>query len=303
VQKSNVISAIRKHSLPWQMLSPFLILIFLFFFLPIILITINAFTGMDSAMRWNFIGIDNFKKMFLDPNIGQVVFNTFIYVFFTLIINVFFGLALGLLTTYFIQNENVGLLFRTIWMLPRMSPPVVYVLLWLWFFDPSVYGILNSLRDLFGLPPGEWLTSNPKIAIVLANGVIGASFGMIIFSSAIKAIPTDLFKAAKVDGASQKSIIQDIIIPALRWPLMFVTMWQLLSLLTSYEYILLLTNGGPMVESEVLALYSYHKAFQSFEFGYGSAVSLVLVVASLILSFVLWKSFGMKKMMGTSRIE
>jgi inositol-phosphate transport system permease protein len=304
MEKRSVFSkVIRKNSLPWQMLSPFLVLIFLFFFLPIILISINAFTGMNSALEWNFIGTANFKKMLLDPNIGEVLKNTFIYVFFTLLINVVFGLALGLLTTYFIQKESVGLLFRTIWMLPRMSPPVVYVLLWLWFFDPSSYGILNSLRDVMGLPPGEWLNSNPKTAIILVNGMIGASFGMIIFSSAIKSIPTDLFQAAKVDGASQRSIIKDIIIPVIRWPLMFVTMWQLLSLLTSYEYILLLTDGGPMVESEVLSLYSYHKAFESFEFGYGSAVSLVLVAVALILSFILWKAFGMKKMMGTSRVE
>jgi len=84
---------------------------------------------------------------------------------------------------------------------------------------------------------------------------------------------------------------------------MFVTMWQLLSLLTSYEYILLLTGGGPGVESEVLALYSYHKAFESFEYGYGSAISLVLVFVALILCFILWKVFGMEKMMGASKVE
>jgi len=303
MEKGVVSGGIRKKSLPWLMLSPFLILVFVFYFLPVVLIAVNAFTGMDSALEWNFIGLSNFKKMLLDPNIIEIFKNTFIYVFFTLLINVFFGLALGLLTTYFIQKENIGLLFRTIWMLPRISPPVVYVLLWLWFLDPSPYGVLNSLRALMDLPPGEWLTSHPKTAIILANGMIGASFGMIIFSSAIKSIPTDLFQAAKVDGASQWSIIKDIILPAIRWPLMFVTMWQLLSLLTSYEYILLLTGGGPGVESEVLALYSYQKAFESFEYGYGSAISLVLVFVALILCFILWKVFGMEKMMGASKVE
>ncbi|WP_223812866.1 carbohydrate ABC transporter permease [Geobacillus sp. 47C-IIb] len=170
-------------------------------------------------------------------------------------------------------------------------------------FDPSEYGVLNSLRSFFGMPPIEWLSDYPMIAIILANGLIGASFGMIIFSSAIKSIPRDLFQAAQVDGASQWSIIKDIIIPAVRWPLMFVTLWQCLSLLTSYEYILLLTNGGPLFESEVLALYSYHKAFQNFEFGYGAAISLVLVLIALIFSLITWKTFGMKKMISSSRIE
>ncbi|WP_435817514.1 carbohydrate ABC transporter permease [Geobacillus zalihae] len=285
------------------MLGPFIILIFLFFFLPVLLTAILAFTSMDSSMKWDFNGLENFRSIITDPNILLIVKNTAIYVFFTLLINVFFGLALGILTTYFVQREFIGLTFRAIWMLPRISPPVVYILLWLWFFDPSEYGVLNSLRSFFGMPPIEWLSDYPMIAIILANGLIGASFGMIIFSSAIKSIPRDLFQAAQVDGASQWSIIKDIIIPAVRWPLMFVTLWQCLSLLTSYEYILLLTNGGPLFESEVLALYSYHKAFQNFEFGYGAAISLVLVLIALIFSLITWKTFGMKKMISSSRIE
>jgi inositol-phosphate transport system permease protein len=296
-------SVLKRWKLPAIMLGPFIILISLFYFLPVVLIAILAFTSMDSAMRWDFNGLANFQKLVTDPNIGVVVKNTIIYVGFTLLFNVFFGLALGILTTYFIQKESVGLFFRTIWMLPRISPPVVYTLLLLWFFDPSEYGVLNSLRALFNMPPDKWLTTHPMTAVILANGLIGASFGMIIFSSAIKSIPKDLFYAASVDGASQWSVIKDIIIPAVRWPLMFVTLWQFLSLLTSYEYILLLTNGGPLFESEVLALYSYHKAFQNFEFGYGSAISLVLVLIALIFSALMWKWFGMKKMMGSSRIE
>ncbi|RXS91430.1 carbohydrate ABC transporter permease [Geobacillus sp. PK12] len=298
-----MVSFYKKCKLPAIMLGPFIILIFLFFFLPVLLTAILAFTSMDSSMKWDFNGLENFRSIITDPNILLIVKNTAIYVFFTLLINVFFGLALGILTTYFVQREFIGLTFRTIWMLPRISPPVVYILLWLWFFDPSEYGVLNSLRSFFGMPPIEWLSDYPMIAIILANGLIGASFGMIIFSSAIKSIPRDLFQAAQVDGASQWSIIKDIIIPAVRWPLMFVTLWQCLSLLTSYEYILLLTNGGPLFESEVLALYSYHKAFQNFEFGYGAAISLVLVLIALIFSLITWKTFGMKKMISSSRIE
>lgn len=296
-------SLARKWKLPVLMLGPFITLIALFFFLPVLLIGILAFTSMDSSMQWDFNGLANFHKLVSDPNILLILKNTFTYLFFTLFINVFFGLALGILTTYFIQKESVGLTFRTIWMLPRISPPVVYTLLWLWFFDPSGYGVLNSLRSLINLPPSAWLSTHAMTAVIMANGLIGASYGMIIFSSAIKAIPQDMFQAARVDGASQWSIIKDIIIPALRWPLMFVSLWQFLSLLTSYEYILLLTKGGPLFGSEVLALYSYHKAFENFEFGYGSAVSLVLVLIALIFSFIMWKFFGMNKMLSSSRIE
>ncbi|MDF2646807.1 MAG: ABC-type transporter, integral rane subunit [Paenibacillus sp.] len=304
MEQSNRFALIwRKWGLPSLMLGPFILLIAIFFFLPVVLIAILAFTSMDSAMRWDFNGLANFKKLILDPHYFEIIKNTVVYVFFTLLINVLFGFALGLLTTYFIKKETVGLVVRTIWMLPRISPPVVYILIWLWFFDPSQYGVLNSLRSLFDLPPEKWLVESPMTAVVLANGFIGASYGMIIFSAAIKSIPSDLFIAARVDGASHRSIIMDIIIPSVRWPLMFVTLWQIMSLLTSYEYILLLTKGGPLYETEVLALYSYHNAFQNFEYGYGSMVALVLVLVALLLSLIFWKVFGMSKMIRASRIE
>lgn len=152
-----------------------------FLFLPVVLIAILAFTNMDSAMRWEFAGLANFQKLLADPNIMKIIKNTALYVGFTLLINVGFGFVLGILTSYYIQKESVGLIFRTIWMLPRMSPPVVYVLLWLWFFDPSEYGVLNSLRALFHMEPVAWLHEYPMTAVILANGIIGASFGMIIF--------------------------------------------------------------------------------------------------------------------------
>lgn len=294
---------LRRWGLPSVMLGPFVLLITVFFFLPVLLIAILAFTNMDSAMRWDFNGLANFNKLISDPHFFEIASNTVVYVFFTLLINVFWGLGLGLLTSYFIKKESIGLAVKTIWMLPRISPPVVYILIWLWFFDPSQYGVLNSFRSLFALPPEKWLSESPMMAVILANGLIGASFGMVIFSSAIKSIPADLFMAARVDGASHRSIILDLIIPAVRWPLMFVTLWQILSLLTSYEYILLLTKGGPLFESEVLALYSYHTAFQNFEYGYGSAVALALVFIALFFSFIFWKVFGMGKMIRASRIE
>jgi inositol-phosphate transport system permease protein len=141
------------------------------------------------------------------------------------------------------------------------------------------------------------------IAVIISNGLVGASYGMIIFTSAIKSISQDLFKAAKVDGASEYAIVWDIILPSLKWPIMFVSIWQMLSLLTSYEYILLLTNGGPVGSSEVWALYSYHKAFSNLEFGYGSAVAFVLVVVAFILTTIVMKLFGFNRMIKAARIE
>lgn len=285
-------------------IGPFLLLILLFYFIPVILTLLMSFTDMDYALEWNFVGLQNYIKLFRDQNIGIVILNTLKYVFFTLIINVGFGLLLAIFTTYYIKNENKGLLFKTIWMFPRMTPAVIYALLWLWFLDPTETGMLNIVTNkLFKMPSQNWILNHPMTVIILANGMIGVSLGMIVFSSAIKSIPQNYFQAASVDGASDRHIIRYIILPFLKWPLMFMTIWQTLSLLTSYEYILLITDGGPLNRSEVWALYSYHKAFKHYEFGYGAAISVVLVIIAIIIALIMLKLFGYEAMMNKGKID
>jgi len=214
-----------------------------------------------------------------------------------------FGLALAIMTSYFIKNEHLRLLFQTVWMLPRMTPAVVYALLWLWFLDPTEAGLLNAvIGRIFGIPPQNWILKHPMAVIILANGLIGASFGMVVFSATIKSIPLDYFRAASVDGAYDWHIIRYIILPMLKWPIMFTTIWQTLSLITSYEYILLITDGGLLNKSEVWALYSYHKAFSNYEFGYGAALAVVLVIVGIIIT-LLMLIFGYEAMMNHGKVN
>ncbi len=158
-----------------------------------------------------------------------------------------------------------GNFFRGIWLLPRMSPSVLYILLWLWVVDPSDMGLLNQvLMNGFGLAePLDLKSQAPVALIIVANGFIGASLGMIIFTSAIRGIPEHLFHAARVDGAGVFAATWFVTLPALRWPISFVTIYQTLSLMVSFEYILLLTKGGPFYDTTVYALYIYRRAFES----------------------------------------
>ncbi len=292
------------------LIAPVLVFIIIFYFMPVFLTFAMAFTDMDYRFQWNFVGFVNFQRMIRDPLITKILFNTLFYVFTTLLcFNVGYGLLLAILTS--LIPPRVGNVFRLLWLLPRLTPPVVYYLLWLGITSPYPYGLINFfLVDILGLEQYKdvyWIYAAPWAVVILANGFVGASFGMLIIGSAIKSIPIDVIRAAKVDGASLFRLIKDIMLPILKWPILFVTAYQTLSLLTSFEYILLLTDGGPgFYTTEVWALHVYHKALSAFggwEFGYGAALSLVLVVLGLALSILYFKIFRFRELIFEPKVE
>jgi inositol-phosphate transport system permease protein len=286
-------------------LGPAILLTLVFFVLPVIVNIAVSFTDLGRSLTVTEVTTEQYQKVFAgDRRLTQVVGLTLIYVFGTLaIFNVTFGLILALLTTAIPKAS--GSFFRGVWLLPRMSPSVLYILLWLWVINPSQFGLLNQiLIQVFGVvQPVDLLTSAPVALIIISNGFIGASMGMIIFTSAIRGIPEHLFHAARVDGAGTLAIVRHIILPALRWPISFITIYQTLSLLVSFEYILLLTEGGPFFDTTVYALYIYRRAFESGQYAYGAALAMFLIVIGIVVALLGWRLFDMRQLLQRPRIE
>ena len=285
-------------------LGPALVLLFVFFVAPIVIDLFLAFTDMGRTLKVSNFTLENFERMFTrDRRLLGALVVTFVFVLTTLgIFNVTFALLLALMTTS--VSPRLGAFFRAVWLLPRMSPSVVYALLWLWVVDPNERGLLNQIViNVFDLPPVDLRNNRPLLVIVLANGFIGASLGMLIFTSAIRSIPEHLFHAARVDGAGPLAIVRHITLPALRWPISYMTIHQTLSLLVSFEYILLITGGGPFYDTTVFSLYAYRRAFESGEYAYGAALSLILVVIGVVAALALWRLMDMKQLLQPPRIE
>lgn len=285
-------------------LGPALVLLALFFVFPVIVDIAIAFTDMGQTLKVKEFTTKNFERMLGgDRRLSMALGLTFIYVLGTLaIFNVTFGLVLALTTTAI--PDRVGSFFRAVWLLPRMSPSVVYALLWAWVVDPTERGLLNQfVNGAFGFEVYDMMNDHPMMLIILANGFIGASMGMIIFTSAIRSIPEHLFFAARADGAGGLHIVWHVILPAIRWPLSFITVYQTLSLLVSFEYIWLITNGGPFFDTTVYALYVYQRAFEHGQYAYGAALALVLVVIGIAAALLMWRFMDMKRLLQQPRIE
>ena len=286
-------------------LGPAIVLTFMFYVVPVIVDIVISFTDMGRSLSVHEFTTKQYVKVFTgDKRLPQVIGLTFIYVLGTLaIFNVTFGLILAILTTA-IPRTSAGF-FRGVWLLPRMSPSVLYIFLWIWVINPTEFGLLNQiLENVFGVAePIDLMTSAPIALIIFSNGFIGASMGMIIFTSAIRSIPEHLFHAARVDGAGGLAIVRHVTLPALRWPISFITIYQTLSLTVSFEYILLLTKGGPFFDTTVYALYIYGRAFENGQYAYGAALALFLIVIGVALALLGWKFFDMKKLLQVPRIE
>lgn len=311
--------AMRARLTAYGFLAPAGFLVLVFFFIPMLLILFLSITNLATTNFttdvWRMatsrdpkyiVGLDNFERMFADEFAPKILFNTFFYVLATLLLfNVGLGLVIALLTAH--VDRRAGFLFRALWILPRITSPAVYILMWKRIVAAPPFGILNQFNELLGRPEANYFQDEAWVFIVMLNGFIGASFGMIIFTSAIESIPKDLMNASLVDGSTIMQRIRYVILPLLRWPLLFVTTYQTLSLLTSFEYILLFNSGGPASQTEVWSLAAYNRALNTYfanaQWGYGSAFAVVLVIIGVVMATVYMRVFRFNELVAEPKIE
>ncbi len=291
----------------FTLLSPSFFLVLLFFLLPVVIIVLMSFTNVSTDTgfnQWRWVGLNNYAKILAHPSTGQHLWITLKYVAVTLVFfNVGLGLGIALLATS--VGGKTGTVFRAIWLLPRITPSVIYVLMWKYLGADAPYGLINTILVPLGIAPQNWVAAKPFLFIVLVNGFIGASFGMIIFTAAIEAIPRDYLRAAMIDGASYLQRVRHIILPMIQWPLLFVVTFQTLSLLTSFEQIMILNDGAGGME--VWPLWAYHTAlnnyYGNFQWGFGAALAAVLVVIGVGFCWVYLKFFKFSELVTQSKID
>ena len=306
-------SAWRSHLGAYGFMAPAGILVIIFFLIPVAIVLYLSVTNLASSnftsdlARMEFIGLKNFQTLLNDQFARKIFFNTIFYVLVTLsFFNVGLALIVSLLTTHI--DRNAGFFFRALWILPRITSPVVYILIWKRMMAEAPFGIINQFNEALGQPTFNYVSTNPWVFVVLVNGFIGVSFGMIIFTSAIESIPRDLLNASLVDGSSKLQRIRYVILPLIRWPLLFVVTYQTLSLLTSFEEILLLTDGGPgLYRTEVWSLTAYHRALSNYfgnaQWGYGSAFAVLLVFIGVVLAVIYMRIFRFDELVAEPRVE
>ena len=287
----------RGRQFHWLFVLPLLALVVGFYLLPAIITVPVAFTDMDRSLRWNWVGWKNFARIagLRDFLLPAILRNTVIYVVGGLGIAMLLSLAIAFLSTS--VKPKAGAFFRALWFLPRATPTVVWGYLWISTFEPTRYGLLNSLMRTFGLPARRWLSDYPLLIVILAGAFLTVPYCMTILAAALSAIPKEYEEAARIDGATEPQIALFVKMPLLKWPLAFLTIWYTLAFLTEFEYILIITAGGPFYASTTLSLYIYEKAFKYFSIGQGAALAFVLILLCMVFIGLYWKLFGLQRSM------
>ncbi|HHX37105.1 MAG TPA: sugar ABC transporter permease [Clostridiaceae bacterium] len=297
----------RSKRFPFMLMSPFFVLTGIFVIVPILIIFVMSFTDMGLTLEWNFIGFETYTRLFADPALKTILLRTFLFVVLATICSVLSSIFITVITTFYLdviyRKENAGIIFRIIWLLPSLTPSVVYAFIWNYVFGPTDYHLMNIVRSWFDLEPITWFALYPQQILFLAVVITSASSSIILFSAAVRQIPPHIIQAAQVDGATPLYICRKIVLPYLRWPITQKTLWSVLIYFCTYEIIFLLTKGGPAGKTTTFAYYVYQNAFNLKKFGMGAALAVVLVAMSAILGLLVLRAFKVNEQLQEPRMD
>jgi len=238
-----------------------------------------------------YIGLGNYAKLLSDSIFLIAMRNTF----FLTAISICAEFVLGFIIAriFFIaasfKLKGIGFL-RTIYMLPMMITPIIFGLIWLYIFNPTL-GVANYFLSLLGLPPVSWLgKSNIALySIILVNVWEWTPFMMLLCLAGLSAIPPELFEVARIDGASWHQSVAFVELPLIKRVIVIGLLIRIMDNFRLFDLVYVTTGGGPGSSTETLSMFAYRQSFMFFNVGYGAAASIIILILGIILAQVLIK--------------
>lgn len=283
-QNRSVLHAIK----PYLCIAPAVVILAVFWVYPIF----NM--GYLSLFKWDlisptmkFVGLQNFQKLFADPQFWQTLANTLIYTVFV----VGLGVGGGLLIALFLKKRTKtnGFLQAVIF-----SPYVVSLasiaLLWMWIMNRD-FGLLNGVLGFFGISAVDWLgdTHVALASLILISVWKSIGYDALILVSALQGIPQHLYEAARLDRAGAWATFRTITFPMISPTMFFLVIVDVIASLKVFETIQIMTQGGPQNATNTLVFSLYQYGFAFNKVGYAAAIGMVLLVLIAVFSIVYFK--------------
>ncbi len=286
-RRETISGVVRRQGVAIGFLLPALLLFALFSWYPIVNGMILSFQRVDLVRPAEWVGLANFRTLLDDPLFYRAWRNTGQFALY--------GLLLGYLVPFVLavainEARHLQSYFRLAFYLPVVLPPIVTVFLWQWIYDPGA-GLANTALGWVGIGPQPWLqspdTAMLSLVILATWGNAGAT--MLIYLAALQGIPSSLYDAAEVDGASLWRRFLDITLPQMRFIMLITLILQIIGTMQVFTEPFVLTDGGPANATLTVMLLLYRYAFQYGNYGAASALGLMLFGALVVLSLLyLW---------------
>ena len=240
-----------------------------------------------SCLDWNgigkktFVGLNNYIKLFGDSVFRQAFGNNIIYIIIVMLLQLGFGFSIAVLLTYLKKGRGF---IQTVYYIPSVITVIAISQLFTGFYSYEPLGLFNIFRKMLGMEPVAFLSEYKTVlwAVASVEGWQYIGIYMIIFYSALVSVSPDILEAARIDGATELQILVKIRVPAIANVIMLSCILSLVGALRGFAAPMNMTKGGPNHRSEILATYMYKKAFTSRDYGYGSAIAVIIVILSII---------------------
>ena len=285
----------RRFLTGWAFSAPFTVLFIVFAAVPVLASLLMSVTDLRSTdlrhpLAVNFVGLDNYTRLFSDDQFLRACLNTGVFV----VVGVPLTLALSLAAA---SGLNSGLvrfraLFRVGFYLPVVTSIVAIAVVWRFLLDPDA-GLIDNLLRLVGIEGPNWLGSSSTALPSLIVMAVWRNFGftMVIFLAGLQGIPTHLYEAATLDGAGRWQQFRYITVPMLRPTLLFGAVITGIGYLQFFEEPFVMTQGGPL-SSTLSVSYHIYNQFGFGNYGYAAAASYVLFLAIVALSVLQFRLLG-----------
>lgn len=275
----------RKIGSVWLFVIPALIPLIVFWIYPILRSIYISFTDWDyMSHTYQFVFLDNFKALFKDQRFYDALWNTVVFTLGTLIPTIVLGLLLALLLQKSFKGSG---LIKFILFSPWITPTVAVSIVWTWIYEPN-NGIANAILKFFGLPGLQWIKSSQTamLAVIVVTVWKSLGYAMIFYLSALEKVPKELYEASGMDGAKSWQRFRDVTIPCISPTTFFLMIITMVNSLQAYDQIQILTQGGPSGSTRTLLYMYYQLGFEEFNMGQATAVAIVLILITVLLSVV-----------------
>lgn len=237
-----------------------------------------------------FIGLTNYMELFRQDNVlATSLWNTLIFTVACLLFQFIIGFALAV---FFNRNFSVSKPIRGLLMIPWMIPITITALIFKFMFGTDV-GIINYFLKGLGLITEniDWLTNTKTAmpAVIFSNVWIGIPFNMILLSTGLTTIPSELYESASIDGANKFHKFKSITLPLLKPTIESVLILGFIYTFKVYDLVYVMTSGGPVNSTQVLSTYSYKLSFELFKYSKGAAVANILFIILFFVSLAYLK--------------